>query len=173
MLHEPDAPCMCFTFLFKLCFSVLCFHLSKTESKLCAKKMRSFWQTIKKICGLARKIFLLSNKISFSVKKYLVVHSSNSRVHWRLCLLVHCLLHYNNSQDFLAFTAFSTAAKTAAVVSHNISVKNSLDRECVPDCYVIHSVCTLLKMSHLSNSHFIFGYEACKDLKDSRFAPLT
>ena len=71
---------MCFTFLFKLCFSVLCFHLSKTESKLCAKKMRSFWQTVKKICGLARKIFLLSNKISFSVKKYLVVHSSNSRV---------------------------------------------------------------------------------------------
>ena len=80
MLHEPDAPCMCFTFLFKLCFSVLCVHLSKTESKLCAKKMRSFWQTVKKICGLARKIFLLSNKISFSVKKYLVVHSSNSRV---------------------------------------------------------------------------------------------
>ena len=30
----------------------------------------------------------------------------------------------------------STAAKTAVIVSHSISVKNSLDRECVPDCYV-------------------------------------
>lgn len=72
--------CMCFTFLFNLCSSVLCFHLSKTESKLCAKTMRSFWQVLKKICGLATKIFLLSNKISFSVKKYLVGHSPYSRI---------------------------------------------------------------------------------------------
>ena len=142
MLHEPDAPCMCFTFLFKLCFSVLCFDLSKNWVKIVREKMRSFWQAVEKICGLEPKIFLLSNKITFSVKKYLVIHSSYSRTvkcEVQQTRLIECVNWLHQFSNICYFSQHGSIYESELV---NWSTFNSF-------AYLIFITCRDMSVSHL------------------------
>ena len=137
-MHRVCVLRFCLSFVSACCALIS----AKTESKLCAKKMRSFWQTVKKICGLARKIFLLSNKISFSVKKYLVVHSSNSRVVKCEVKQISIMACVNWSHLFSKICYFSQHGSRYESEPLNWSTFDSF-------AYFIFITCRALSVSHL------------------------